>query len=242
MTSSLASENELTNTGEVEAESSTSSLSVLGSLFGAVVTGLVGSANFLFSLLSSRKVLKTIENKNGKRKRFGSGGDDEDEEEEEQEEELEMKRWRPDKVYEAVQYFINNLLGEKDSNENIKTRRESQDENMNTNSVVIGETNWNKRPEINFFSDSFASSIHDIEENNAIKKTSTPQIYVEEEAASDVFVFSAEKNSATKNVEDDNSMSHSTFEEKQAYFKDQIQIQEAKAKATERRSPSPCPR
>ena len=88
MTSSLASENELTNTGEVEAEASTSSLSVLGSLFGAVVTRLIGSANFLFGLVSSRKVLKTIENKNGKRKRFGSGGDDEDEEEEEQEEEL----------------------------------------------------------------------------------------------------------------------------------------------------------
>ena len=233
-------ENELINQEEEEAETSSSSLSVLGYLIGGlktVVTGLVGSANVLFSLFIPRKVLN-IESKNGKRKRFGSGGDDEDEEENEQEEELEMKRWRPDKVYEAVQYFINNLLGEKDSNENIKVRRESQDENMNSNSVMVGETNWNKRPEINFFSDSFASSIQDIQENTDIKKTSTPQIYIEEEAASDVFIFSAEKKNA-KIVEDDNSLSHSTFEEKQAYFVDQIQIQQSKAKETQRRSPSP---
>merc|ERR1719382_451768 len=123
---------------------------------------------------------------------------------------------------------------------------------MNSSSFShnIGQQNWNKRPDINFFSDSFVSSIQDIELEGDIKTTSTPQIFIEEEESSSpkVFIFSAEKSdspdspdSPQKNVADDNSLSHSTFEEKQAYFMDQIKMQEIKARDSERKSPSPLP-
>ena len=243
MTSSFTSEKEVTNIdeGQEDEVEITSSSSLIGSLIGGLKTmaaGIFGSANFLLSLFSSRGELKSVENKNGKRKRSGDGDmDDEVDDDDEQEEEMEMKRWRPDKVYEAIQYFVSNLLGEKDSNENMKAG--CQDENKNT---TQGDPNWSPRPNINFFSDSLISSIEDIEGDGRIKKTSTPQIFLEENQIPDVFVFSAEKNNVKKDVEDDNSLSQSTFEQKQAYFMDQIKIQESKAQETERRSPSPAPR
>ena len=219
--------------------------SLLGSVIGGlrrVAAGVVGSsANFLLSLFRSKTgvvgALESADNKTGKRKRLGETRGDNDDQ---LGVEFDQKRWRPDTVYESVQQFINNLLvGEKDT-------KHGQDENMNTSSFTynnIGQQNWNKRPDINFFSDSLTSSIHDIELEGDIKTTSTPQIFIEEEEnGPNVFIFSAEKSgSPTKNEMDDNSLSRSTFEEKQAYFLDQIKMQEIKAKESERRSPSPLP-
>ena len=229
-------------------EESVQSQSLLGSVIGGlrrVAAGVFGSsANFLLSWFSSKVglgggALQSSDNKTGKRKRLGETrgeGDDEGNDDVE----FDQKRWRPDTVYESVQQFINNLLvGEKDT-------KHGQDENMNTSSFTynnIGQQNWNKRPDINFFSDSHVSSIHDIELEGDIKTTSTPQIFIEEEESGpNVFIFSAEKSgSPTKNELDDNSLSRSTFEEKQAYFLDQIKMQEIKAKESQRRSPSPLP-
>merc|ERR1719219_2844324 len=204
----------------VEMETESKSLSLVGSVMGGlrtVAAAIFGSsANFLLSFFGSKvKVgaLKSVDSKKGKRKRLGeTRGDSNDEENDDQPgEELEQKRWRPDTVYEAVQQFINNLLGEKDTSD-------SRDENMNTNlsTFNIGQQNWNKRPDINFFSDSFVSSIHDLDMEGDIKTTSTPQIFIEEEESGpNVFIFSAEKSgSPTKNELDDNSLSRSTFEEK----------------------------
>merc|ERR1719219_1972250 len=229
--------------GEMETESK--SLSLVGSVMGGlrtVAAAIFGSsANFLLSFFGSKvKVgaLKSVDSKKGKRKRLGeTRGDSNDEENDDQPgEELEQKRWRPDTVYESVQQFINNLLGEKDSSDTT----DSRDENMNTNlsTLNIGQQNWNKRPDINFFSDSFVSSIHDIELEGDIKTTSTPQIFIEEEESSqNVFIFSAEKSDSPRKT----SLSHSTFEEKQAYFREQIKMQEMKASESEKRSRSPSP-
>ena len=60
--------------------------------------------------------------------------DVEDEENKDQpDEEFDQKRWRADTVYEAVQQFINNLLGAKET-------KESVGENMNVNSVTYNQT------------------------------------------------------------------------------------------------------
>ena len=161
----------------------------------AAVAGIFGSStHFIWRLLGSKVGggLKTVENKNVKRKRPSEmSGDAEDEENEDQpDEEFDQKRRRPDTVYEAVQQFINNLLGEKET-------KDSVEENMNINSVThnTGEPNWNKKPEINFFSDSLVSSIHDMEQEGDIKTISTPQMFIEEEESGqkNVFIFSAEK-------------------------------------------------
>lgn len=72
---------------------------------------------------------------------------------------LKKKRWRPDVVFQAVESFIASLWGAKDSNENLKPSE--NDENMNSFNTGHEES-WNKRPDINFFSDSIVSSIHDV--------------------------------------------------------------------------------
>ena len=227
-------------------EKSAKPQSLLGSLIGGLRTVAAGmfdsSANFLLSFFGAKvEALESVGNNTGKRKRLGESRGDTDEDDQ-LVEEFDQKRWRPDSVYESVQQFINNLLGEKDV-----SASQDQDENMNSSSFShnIGQQNWNKKPDINFFSDSVVSSIQDIELEGDIKTTSTPQIFIEgEENGPNVFIFSAEKSgsgSPAKSVADDNSLSHSTFEEKQAYFMDQIKMQEIKAKESEKRSPSRPP-
>ena len=156
------------------------------SLLSSVIGGLRAAVAGIFGSMMGGG-LKTVENKNVKRKRLS--GDAEDEENEDQPDE-DQKRRRPDTVYEAVQQFINNLLGEKET-------KDSEDENMNTSSITYntGEPNWNKKPDINFFSDSLVSSIHDMEQEGDIKTISTPQMFIEEEESGqkNVFIFSAEK-------------------------------------------------
>ena len=105
--------------------------SLLGSVIEGLRTAAAGmlgtSVNFLLSLFGSKVgALKTEENKKGKRKRMGEAREEgEVNDEGKPEEELDQKRWRPDTVYEAVQQFINNLLGEKDASVS-----DSRDENM----------------------------------------------------------------------------------------------------------------
>jgi len=65
---------------------------------------------------------------------------------------MELKRWRPDHVYEAINDFVKMMWGESDMNENIKNP-ENNDENMNNFSIghsVLG--NWKRIPDINFVS------------------------------------------------------------------------------------------
>ena len=174
------------------------SQSLLSSIIGglrAAVAGIFGSStHFIWRLLGSKVGggLKTVENKNVKRKRLSGYAEDE-ENEDQPDEEFDQKRRRPDTVYEAVQQFINNLLGEKET-------KDSEDENMNTSSIThnTGEPNWNKKPDINFFSDSIVSSIHDMEQEGDIRTTSTPQMFIEEEESGqkNVFIFSAEKSAS----------------------------------------------
>ena len=141
---------EAKNRKEEEPEQSveTETQSLLGSIIVGVrrvAAGMFGSsANFLLSLFGSQtRAVKSLENKKGKRKRLGEtsgdgetydGGNDD-----QPMEELEQKRWRPDTVYEAVQQFVNNLLGEKDTSDS-----DSRDENMNTNVAMPPTTLDNK--------------------------------------------------------------------------------------------------
>ena len=82
-----------------------------------------------------------------------------------------------------------------------------------------------------------------------IQGTSTPQIFLEgDNANSKIFVFSAEKSekgdaTGVSNVTGEElSMSHLTFEEKQAYFAEQIKVQEAEALKSGSKSPMPSQR
>ena len=67
---------------------------------------------------------------------------------------MEVKRWRPDHVYEAINEFVKKMWGEKDTNENItedEMTNEGNDENMN-NFASVHDVKWNKKPDINFVS------------------------------------------------------------------------------------------
>jgi len=208
------------------------------------ISSLQASSQFLLSWigvpLGQRQVSYSKDLKSQtKRKREdlkGSGDDGPDDSAEDEEEDspgLDGKRWRPDIVLQAVERFITNFWGEKDSNENIKDNE--NDENMNSFISSGGtEGTWNKRPDINFFSDSVVADINDVNDKG-IKGTSTPQIFLEGEAAGNIFVFSAEKSDYTgislghDVTTEERSLSHLTFEEKQAYFAEQIKVQEEAA-------------
>ena len=95
----------------------------------------------------------------GKRKREDIVDGEETEAPDDSSVKLKEKRWRPDVVFQAVENFIASLWGAKDSNENLKPS--DNDENMNSFNTGHEES-WNKRPDINFFSDSIVSSIHDV--------------------------------------------------------------------------------
>jgi len=210
------------------------------------ISSLQASSRFLLSWigvpLGQRQVSYSKDLKSQtKRKREdlkGSGDDGPDDSAEDEEEDspgLNGKRWRPDIVLQAVERFITNFWGEKDSNENIKDNE--NDENMNSFISSGGtEGTWNKRPDINFFSDSVVADINDVNDKG-IKGTSTPQIFLEGEAAGNIFVFSAEKSEKDASgislghdaTTEERSLSHLTFEEKQAYFAEQIKVQEEAA-------------
>jgi len=79
----------------------------------------------------------------------------------------------------------------------------------------------------------------DVVEETGVQ-TSTPLI---ESKTPEVFVFSADKTTSSKTAEDEQSMlSLMTFGEKQVYFAQQIQAQEAAALKAAQHSPLPSPR
>lgn len=223
-----------------------SSISMIDYFKSLIVSSIHASSQFLLSWIGiplgrSQVKYSTDQKSQIKRKRSDlkeSGGPDHDDSvsyEEEDSPGLEEKRWRPDIVLQAVERFITTFWGEKDSNENIKDN--DNDENMNSFISSSGnEGNWNKRPDLNFFSDSFVSDIKDVNDKG-IKGTSTPQIFLEGEAAGNIFVFSAEKSERDASgispghdvTTEEKSLSHLTFEEKQAYFAQQIKVQEEAA-------------
>jgi len=88
----------------------------------------------------------------GKRK-YSEVDDDEkdptDDENEDENLEKEMKRWRPDHVYQAINDFVKKMWGESDMNENIKDG-DSNDENMNNFPISHNSGKWKQKPDINF--------------------------------------------------------------------------------------------
>jgi len=96
---------------------------------------------------------------------------------------MEIKRWRPDHVYEAINEFVKKMWGEKDTNENIKdVDAQENDENMNSfASANVGK--WNKKPDINFVSNKIIE-IKTVEAENLIrdltpKKTTWKEVNAE---------------------------------------------------------------
>ena len=64
--------------------------------------------------------------------------------------EKELKRWRPDQVYEAINDFVKKMWGESDMNENLKNG-DVNDENMNNFPMSqINGGKWKQKPDINF--------------------------------------------------------------------------------------------
>jgi len=94
----------------------------------------------------------------------------------------EMKRWRPDHVYEAINDFVKKMWGEKDTNENIKdVDTQENDENMNSfASVNVGK--WNKKPDINFVPNKIIE-IKSIEAETLIRDLTPKKITLKEENA-----------------------------------------------------------
>jgi len=182
------------------------------------------------------------------------------------EEELKMKKWRPDVVLLAVERFIYNLLGddgEKETTEN-ENNKDENDENMNSfvsaedvhspGGVSVsfsGDKAWSKRPNINFFSDSVIDDINDVDEEGDTSSAPSPaEVGSLEKNAPKLFVFSADKqdkeDKEEKEVTDgeieageDVISPFPTFEERQAYFAEQILIQEAEASKGRTKSESP---
>ena len=129
-------------------------------LFSSAQSVLEYVAYLLGFNLSSPDISSSEDTVHGKRKRDDpADGEEADVTGDTEEIKLKEKRWRPDVVFQAVESFISSVWGVKDSNENIKP--DHNDENMNSFSTGH-EEQWNKRPEINFFSDSIISSIDDI--------------------------------------------------------------------------------
>ena len=129
-------------------------------LFSSAQSVLEYVAYLLGFNLSSPDISSSEDTVHGKRKRDDpADGEEADVTGDTEEIKLKEKRWRPDVVFQAVESFISSVWGVKDSNENIKP--DHNDENMNSFSSGH-EEQWNKRPEINFFSDSIISSVHDI--------------------------------------------------------------------------------
>ena len=133
------------------------------------ISSLHASSQFLLSWIGFPLGQRQIEcsksqtkRKREDRKESGDDGlDDSAEYEDEDSPGLDEKRWRPDIVVQAVERFITSFWGEKDSNENIKDNE--NDENMNSFISSGGnEGTWNKRPDLNFFSDSIVSDIKDV--------------------------------------------------------------------------------
>merc|ERR1711915_843677 len=173
-----------------------------------------------------------------------------------------------DVVLLAVERFIYNLLGdgEKETTEN-ENNKDENDENMNSfvsaedvhspgGVSFSGDKAWSKRPNINFFSDSVIDDINDVDERgNSSSAPSPVDVGSQEKNAPKLFVFSADKqdkedkeDKEEKDEKEENGEIEAcedvispfpTFEERQAYFAEQILIQEAEASKGRTKSESP---
>jgi len=162
---------------------------------------------------------------------------------------VEVKRWRPDGVYEAVNEFMKKMWGEVDKNENLKQLEGDENSNVPVSPKVAGGK-WKIRPEINFVGDEprLSSEVQPVRKNDVhmlagqgvdanVGDVSTP---IDGNLPPRMFVFSGDKSkSEIVSPEGDQSMfSKMTFAEKQEYFAKQIQEHE-EAVSSGRRSPMP---
>jgi len=165
--------------------------------------------------------------------------------------ELKMKKWRPDVVLLAVERFIYNLLGETETGENEnENQKDDNDENMNSfvsaddyQTPGHGDNAWSKKPNFNFFSDSVIDDINDVDAEGQ-SAPSPSEVSPLDKNASKLFVFSADKHLKEGDFEESDKAEEvispfPTFEERQAYFNEQILIQEAEALKGMNKSESP---
>ena len=139
-----------------------SSLGMVGCLVNIAKYAIIGifslfvhnsGINWFLQLFGLALKPLNMNNKGEKRKHSEVDNDEGDDEMNvDDPEEMEMKRWRPDHVYEAINEFVKKMWGEKDTNENIKEEGPTaaeNDENMN-NFGNVHDGKWNKKPDINF--------------------------------------------------------------------------------------------
>merc|ERR1719186_1593718 len=119
-----------------------------------------------------------LDTKGEKRKHSEVDNEDCDDEDNEAPEK-EMKRWRPDHVYEAFNDFVKKMWGDKDKNENIKdVDAHENDENMNSFASNVGK--WNKKPDINFVPNKIIE-IKTVEAENLIRDLTPKKTKLKEE-------------------------------------------------------------
>jgi len=134
--------------------------SLLGCLVNVAKVVSVGIFSFVLNKSGINWALKffglaltPVDNSKGeKRKRSDIDlADDVDEDHpDEENKEMELKKWRPDHVYEAINEFVKKMWGEKDSNENIKEDANIPENDENMNFAAVNHGKWNKKPDINF--------------------------------------------------------------------------------------------
>jgi len=114
--------------------------------------------------------------------------DDENENEDENLEK-ELKRWRPDHVYEAINDFVKKMWGESDMNENIKDG-DTNDENMNNFPISHNSGKWKQKPDINFVEQKIVG-VKSVDEGEGFIRDLTPKkpmLIQEELAAKDTVI------------------------------------------------------
>jgi len=112
----------------------------------------------------------------GKRK-YSEVDDDEkdptDDKNEDENLEKEMKRWRRDHVYQAINDFVKKMWGESDMNENIKDG-DANDENMNNFPISHNSGKWKQKPDINFVEQKIVG-VKSVDEGEGFIRDLTPK-------------------------------------------------------------------
>lgn len=112
-----------------------------------------------------------------------------DDENENENLEKELKRWRPDHVYEAINDFVKKMWGESDMNENIKDG-DTNDENMNNFPISHNSGKWKQKPDINFVEQKIVG-VKSVDEGEGFIRDLTPKkpmLIQEELAAKDTVI------------------------------------------------------
>jgi len=114
---------------------------------------------------------------------------DDEKENEDENLEKELKRWRPDHVYEAINDFVKKMWGESDMNENIKDGN-ANDENMNNFPISHNSGKWKQKPDINFVEQKIVG-VKSVDEGEGFIRDLTPKkpmLIQEELAAKDTVI------------------------------------------------------